>query len=232
MVMSIAIHGTEVWQMGKAQVPIEKEINEIYRRILGVRSSACTNAVLQELGVSSQKLRADATALKFRNYIMGLPQSRLLKRIYDALASETCTVRKGYLDNSVVRYLHPLAVKAGLVGLVNKYQIDDLVRQFRQSQQDSLFYKDARSLSSLIESKLGSLTSLNNGQLPAYLHSGCLANKRSGRCLKTQFRLGCHELRCSSHWQCKKRDASAKNRLCCGDRSLESVEHVICYNRA
>ena len=64
-----------------------------------------------ELGVPSQRLRADAQALKFRNNILRLDDDHIVKRVYLGLRDEQL-VGAGDTKNGVRGHLERLAQKA------------------------------------------------------------------------------------------------------------------------
>ena len=61
----ISILNSEIWQLASVESTIETQLNVIYRRCLGAEAKTAMSAVRYELGVVSQRLRADAQALKF-----------------------------------------------------------------------------------------------------------------------------------------------------------------------
>ena len=75
--------------MGHSETDIEAALLKIYRTLLGVEAKTATDGLRHELGIASQKVRAEAAALKFRHNILSLdPQDFLVRRVYDGLRGE------------------------------------------------------------------------------------------------------------------------------------------------
>ena len=234
LVLSSALLSSEVWQLGLPQQAIEAQLSEIYGRFLGSKKSSCINAVRHELGVTSQKLRADAAALKFRNYVLRMPSSRLIRRIYAGLAAEAPGPDLKHMNNSVVWFFEPLASKAQWPsGLLSKGKAAERARSFMYSQQDAAFWADVSTKSTLVQSGLENLTCVGSGKLPDYLCDPCPIGLRGGRRLKTKLRLGCHDLNASAYRTLKRSDDARVTRakLCCNCSlgAVEDFEHILCH---
>ena len=76
------------------------------------------SAVRYELGVVSQRLRADAQALKFRDNILSLGNDHIAKRVYLGLRDERAA-GAGVTRNGA-KYLEQLAQTAGWQGRVTR----------------------------------------------------------------------------------------------------------------
>ena len=75
--------------MGHPETDIEAALLKIYRTLLGVEAKTATDGLRHELGIASQKVHAEAAALKFRHNILSLdPQDFLVRRVYDGLRGE------------------------------------------------------------------------------------------------------------------------------------------------
>ena len=98
--------------MGREIGCIESELNEIYRRILGVEYGTCMSAVRHELGVSTQLIRANAASLRFRHHVLGLPKQRLTRMVYDELLQEKKGKNYGYRNNIVLWHYEVIAKEA------------------------------------------------------------------------------------------------------------------------
>ena len=112
MALSLALLNSEVWQLGTKCGKIQVKLNSIYCKLLGVTTKTQTDAVYYELGLIDHQIRAEAPTLKFRNHIIGLPDSRLVKQLYSTL--KTLPTPGGRRNSNVVQSLmEPLAVRAG-----------------------------------------------------------------------------------------------------------------------
>ena len=59
MTDATSILNCEVWQMGHSETDIEAALLKIYRTLLGVEAKTATDGLRHELGIASQKVRAD-----------------------------------------------------------------------------------------------------------------------------------------------------------------------------
>ena len=78
-------------------------LNVVHRRILGAEAKTATVGVRHELGVVSQKLRADAAALKFRNNVLSLDEDHVVKRVYLGLRNDKERLGTCHMKNGVPR---------------------------------------------------------------------------------------------------------------------------------
>jgi hypothetical protein len=229
MMLSTSLLGSEVWQMGLKQESFEVEFNEVYRSILGVERGTCLSAIRHELGVTTQHNLASAAALNFRNYVLGLPTSRIIRRVYDGLALEAKGKDKKSRNNAVVWFLEPLAREAGMVRAMTSNAAKYKAKKFVANKQDKVFDEDVLVRSTLIESRLKDLTCVRGGKVPEYLMEKCPIGLRRGRCMKAKLRNGCHDLRVSSSRKSGERRGVARLCTCCPLGMIETIEHFICY---
>ena len=225
MTLSIATQSSEVWQMDNVISPIQAELNEIYRGILGVEKGTCISAVRHELGVASQRVRADAAALKFRNYILSMDNGRLPKKIYNELRSDS--KGSGHRRNSVLKFFEPLAKKANWTEIVGKYAAKEAARKYIVAKQNDVFKVEIESKSTLENLKVW--TDVEKTGPAKYLLDSCPIGLRRGpsRMLKTRMRLGCHDLFVSAKRKESDRSVSGMRCLCCNRGSVETVRHAL-----
>lgn len=74
-------YGAEVWGRG-AWLPAEQLQREVGRKILGVGSKTCNEAITGELGWMSMKSRRDVARLRFWWKLVNLKDDKLLKQVY------------------------------------------------------------------------------------------------------------------------------------------------------
>ena len=191
--------------------------------------------VRHELGVVSQRLRAAAAALKFRNNVLSLDGERhLVKRVYVGLRDERGRVGAGVVRNGVtVRgYLEPLAEAANWgAAVLGKDAVKSKAKQYVLAEQrrDLDFALRDRSTLALY----ATVASKGRSGLPEYLKRVCPSGLRPGRRLKTKFRLGAHPLRASSARMVRRdRRAAASRCECCNAGAEETIRHAMFECRA
>ena len=225
MTLSIAMNSSEVWQMSKTCPQIEVELNDIYRRILGVEKGTCMSAVRHELGVTNQKIRSEVASLKFRNHILGMSQERLPKRIYDELLNERKGRSQGHRNCGVKFNLELIAKKARWPDPITRFESKKLAKEYIEEQQNHEFADDMKNKSTLRH--LGNLTDASNSTMADYLRSSCPVKLREGRRLKTKFRLGCYDLNYSTDRKAHVPSDNGKKCRCCVRGSAETMQHFI-----
>ena len=194
-----------------------------YRGILGVEKGTYISAVRHELGVATQRLRADAAALKFRNYILSMSDDRLPKKIYNELRNDSRD--SGHRRNSVLAFLEPLAKKANWGEIVGKYAAKEAVRKYILVRQNDLFKSEISSKSTL--ANLERWTDVEKTGPAQYLLDSCPLGLRKGRMLKTRMRLGCHDLFVSAKRMGVGRSVNGMGCLCCNRGGIETVQHAL-----
>ena len=207
--------------MGHSETDIEAALLKIYRTLLGVEAKTATDGLRHELGIASQKVRAEAAALKFRHNILSLdPQDFLVRRVYDGLRGEggygTCACGVKYLEDLARNVEWPEeSLSRGKAKELAKFVVE-------ASQAVDFESCLARRMSTLRNYELW--TDAERTDLPAYLKRRCpLGSLREGRRLKTKLRLGCHPLRSSAARMSITRNATCP---CCGHGS-ETIMHTI-----
>ena len=178
-----------------------------------------------ELGVPSQRLRADAAALKFRNNILSLPEDEhLVARVYRGLRKEQ-TGRWRVTQNGACA-LEQLAGRAGWAVAVSQREAKRLAAEYVAACQNEKFHVDLERMSHG-GGTLVNLTEWVDGDrrsLPEYLTRHCPAKLRAGRSLKTRFRLGCHMLQHSrKRWVKTRHDRCP----CCREDISETIQHAM-----
>jgi len=207
--------------MGVEVDEIEVALLKICRTQLGVEAKTATDGLRHELGITSQRVRAHAAALKFRNNILSLKsEDYLVRRVYDALRGEggfgtaRCGVK--YLEDLTqdVEWTDPEALSKG--------RAKEFAKSFVRANQVICF-------GSCLERNMSTLrnyegwTDADRTELAAYLKRLCPINLREGRRLKTRLRLGCHPLRSSAARMALTRNAECP---CCG-RGSETITHTV-----
>ena len=183
--------------------------------------------VRKELGIVSQRLRADAAALKFRNNILSLGDEHLVKRVYVGLRAESGRLGTGSMKNGVRGYLEKLAVEANWSNMiVGKQAAKQKAKKFVVAKQVRLFSDELKTKSTLAEY----VGLIKDGiGLPMYLRRTCPFGLRHGRRLKTKFRLGAHQLQGSLARLVPRRDRTAAHSRCqcCSAGVDETVRHAL-----
>ena len=149
---AISVDSSEIWQMGREETSIESLLNVVYRRILGAEAKTATVGVRHELGVVSQKLRADAAALKFRNNVLSLDEDHVVKRVYLGLRNDKGRLGTSHMKNGVRGYLEKLAVDASWGALaLGKSAAKEKAKKYVLSKQTRAFADDSAGMSTLVD---------------------------------------------------------------------------------
>ena len=182
------------------------------------------SAVRYELGVVSQRLRADAQALKFRNNILSLGNDHIVKRVYLGLRDERAA-GAGVTRNGA-KYLEQLAQTAGWQGRVfEKDAAKKEAREYVESRQNGAFKDDLRTRSTL--SELARIADGDRRGLSPYLARVCPEGLRHGRRLKTKLRLGAHPLAVSASRMIPNRTPEDAYCKCCSAGVPETIRHTL-----
>ena len=149
--------------------------------------------VRHELGCVSQRLRADAAALKFRNNILSLGDGHLAKRVYVGLRDERGRLGTGHIKNGVRGHLERLAEDASWgTAVLGKHAAKTKAKKYVAAERRRTFEVELKEKSTLAE--YGKITQGSRRGLPRYPVRICPDEPRHGRRLKTKFRLGVHQL--------------------------------------
>ena len=190
-----------------------------------MEEKTCANAFRHELGVVSQRLRADAAALKFRNNILGLDgDDHLVKRVYLALLNDHVGQMK--IHKNGARVLEALASKANWTSVLSKAEAKKAAHEYVTARQNEDFAEDLVKKSKAGKTLVGmrAWTDADRLDLAEYLRRPCPLGLCAGRRLKTKFRLGCHPLQESATRKQQKRDSTCR---CCSSGAAESVAHAM-----
>ena len=224
---AISIDSSEIWQMGAEEPSIEVQLNAIHRRILGAEAKTATCGVRRELGVASQKLRANAAALKFRNNVLSLPDDHVVKRVYIGLRDDRGRLGTGTSRNGA-RWLEKLAADANWgSAILGKAAAKEKAKKYVTATQARDFAAESDGRSTLVE--YTEWTHGGGNGLPEYLERICPSGLRYGRRLKTKLRLGAHQLQGSlARMIPRGRRTSADSRCkCCSAGVAETVRHAL-----
>mmetsp|Transcript_4708 Transcript_4708/g.13960 ORF Transcript_4708/g.13960 Transcript_4708/m.13960 type:complete len:301 (-) Transcript_4708:69-971(-) len=224
---AISIDSSEIWQMGAEEPSIEVQLNVIHRRILGAEAKTATCGVRRELGVTSQRLRANAAALKFRNNILSLPDNHVVKRVYVGLRDDRGRLGAGTYRNGA-RWLERLAVAANWgSAILGRAAAKEKAKKYVAAEQAREFAADSVGKSTLVD--YIEWTRGDGSGLPAYLERICPSGLRHGRRLKTKLRLGAHQLQGSLARMIPRRDRTPADSCCkcCSAGVAETVSHAL-----
>ena len=136
-----------------------------------IRSPALAG-VRHELGCVSQRLRANASALKFRNNVLSLGDDHVAKRVYIGLRDEKGRLGSGDVKNGVRGFLERLARDAAWGSVVlGKAAAKAKAKKYVISEQRREFEVDLKERSTLAEYR--KFTSTARRDLPKYLARVC-----------------------------------------------------------
>ena len=227
MSLSSALHNSEIWQCGMRCERIHVALNALYCSLIDVPSSVNTCALYNEMGLILHEFRAQGAALGFRNHVMGLPEHKLVKRLYNALKGEPAVALPGsYGANFARDFFEPVAKKAKWDTMVGKGSAKKKIHDFIALEQSKWFVKCKESSESV---RVLSRWSSSDRTAPYLLQFPFRSwFMKEGRRFKSLLRLSCHGLNCL-HGRC---GSSARLKSCCPGKECqsveESVEHVLC----
>jgi hypothetical protein len=226
---ALSVQDSEVWQMNKTVPDIQTELNAIHRKIIGAEVHTCSSAVRHELGCASQRARADAAALRFRNNVLSLDENEhVVRQVYRELQEEEGPTGSGVTKNSVTGFLEPLAESAGWERPVPPPEAKKLTKEYVNKALFEELKKDLKEKSSLANLAIWACEERRG--LPEYMKRPCPIGLRDGRRWKTKLRLGRHQLQSSLAVRERGRDQSeTRDYACkfCNLRVDETAEHAL-----
>lgn len=226
---ALAVQDSEVWQMKETVVDLQTEMNAVHRTMIGAEAHTSTTAVRHEVGCASQRVRADAAALRFRNNILSLKESEhVARQLYRALQKDDEPLGSGVTTNAVKGFLEPLAARAAWKEPVGPYAAKTRTKAYVKKYQNQEFEKDLKDKSSL--ANMAKWVRVERQDLPAYLSRPCPIGLREGRQWKTKFRVGRHRLQSSlavRERTRKEKDSRDYTCKCCDRNVPETVKHAL-----
>ena len=165
--------------------------------------------------------------MKFRNHILRLDDDHIVKRVYLGLKDEPL-VGAGDTKNGARGHLERLARTANWMGKsFEKSAAKDAAKEYVESRQNALFKDDLIQKSTLRELK--KVVDVDRVTLPEYLTRKCPISLCHGRMLKTQLRLGTHQLASSKDRMIPRgaRGPTYMQCRCCSGGVEETVQHAL-----
>ena len=182
-----------------------------------------------ELGCTSQRARADAAALRFRNNVLSLDENEhVVRQVYRELQGEEGPTGSGVTKNSVTGFLEPLAESAGWERPVGLPEAKKFSKEYVNKALNEEFKKDLKEKSTLANMAIWACEERRG--LPEYMKRPCPIGLRDGRRWKTKLRLGRHQLQSSLAVRERGRDQSETRDYACKFCNLhvdETAEHAL-----